>query len=58
MSKKKISYREKYRKDTTFNQVGRMDLIKNIKEAGQILAIEGGKYDNGKEFLVIKIDDL
>lgn len=56
--KKKVVYSEKYAKHVTFNENGRKDLIQYIKDAEQIFAVEAGKYSDGKEYQIIKIDGI
>lgn len=56
---RKVAYREKYVKDTlSYNPNGRKELQTQINIAERIFAVECGKYEDGKEYLIIKIDGL
>lgn len=51
-------YTERYKKGTSFNPAGKLDVIQNIKDCETLYAIEAGKYEDGKEYLIVKIDRI
>jgi hypothetical protein len=54
--KRKIIYQEGYIKGVT---VSKEEILKAINTPGSSIYIEKvGKYDDGKEFIIIKIDNL
>ena len=62
MAKKKdpstnIIYQETYNKGTVMTD--KDQIIKLIKTSGTILyAVSAGKYEDGKEFITVKIDNI
>ena len=62
MAKKKdpatnVIYQETYNKGTVYTD--KDHIVKLIKTPGTMLyAISAGKYENGKEFITVKIDNL
>jgi hypothetical protein len=62
MAKKKdpsenVIYQETYNKGTVFTD--KDQIIKHIKTKGTMLyAINAGKYEDGKEFITVKIDRI
>jgi hypothetical protein len=54
---KNIIYQETYNKGTVFTD--KDHIIKLIKTQGTMLyAVKAGKYENGKEFITLTIDNV
>lgn len=56
MAKKTVEYRETYNKGVYLDKEQFIIMLK--REDTKVLAVNAGKYDDGKEFITIKIDDL
>lgn len=56
--KRKVVYLEKYNKGVVIDPIGRKKLQAQINYADRVLPIEIGKYDDGKEYMIIKIDGI
>lgn len=56
MAKRKISYQETYRKGVELEKEQFFHMLK--RENTKVLAVKAGKYDDGKEFITITIDNI
>jgi hypothetical protein len=57
MAEKKIQYQETYKKNVIYTD--KDHIIKLIKSKDSILyAVKAGKYEDGKEFITLTIDNL
>lgn len=53
--KKKIIYQETYQKGVTYPK---NEIIKHINACDNVFLVKAGKYEDGKEFLIITIDNI
>lgn len=56
MPKRKIEYKESYNKGISLEKTQFIEMLK--KENTKVLAVNSGKYDDGKGFITITIEDL
>ena len=56
MPKRKVEYSETYKKDIEYDKDAIIELIK--KDESKVFILKAGRYDDDKEFVSIKIDNL
>jgi len=56
MAKRSVEYKETYKKGVYLDKQQFIEMLK--REDTKLLAVKAGKYNDGKEFVTITIDDL